>query len=313
MPYQKPKKLKKGDVIGIISPASSPENLKLIDSGINYLERLGYRIETGKNIRKYHGYLAGTDEERVEDIHQMFRDKKVKAIFCIRGGYGAFRLLNKLNYKLIRSNPKIFVGFSDITSLHMAFLQKANLISFAGPMLVTNFSNEISPYTEENFWRTITSNKKLGKLKFPDQEKLPSITSGITTGQVIGGNLAVLTALLGTGFVPSFKGKILLLEDINELPYKMDRMLKQLELNGVLRNLKGIILGRFVKCQEEDLNKRTLTLGEIIDDYLRPLKIPTVYTFPHGHIDDFLTIPIGLKVKLNATKGSVEFMESAIR
>lgn len=313
MPYQKPKKLKKGDVIGIISPASSPDNMKLIDVGINYLEGLGYRVEMGKNIGKYLGYLAGTDEERVEDIHQMFGDKKVKAIFCIRGGYGAFRLLNKLNYKLIRSNPKIFVGFSDITSLHMAFLQKANLISFAGPMLVTNFSNEISSYTEENFWRTITSNKKLGKLKYQENEKLPSITSGITTGKVIGGNLAVLAALIGTAFVPNFKSKILLLEDVNELPYKIDRMLKQLELNGVLKDLKGIILGRFVNCQEEDLNKRTLTLGEIIDDYFRPLKIPTVYTFPHGHINDLLTIPIGLKVKLNAIKGSVEFMESAVK
>lgn len=313
MPYIKPKKLKQGDVIGIVSPASSPEDPLLIESGVRYLESLGYRVEVGKNVGKYWGYLAGTDKERIEDLHEMFRNKKVNAIFCVRGGYGSFRLLNKLNYELIRKNPKIFVGFSDITALHLSLLNKANLITFAGPMLVTNFSQGISPYTEENFWRIITSTKKNGKLKFVETDKLPSINNGIIKGNIVGGNLAVVAAMSGTEYVPSFRNKILLLEDLNEFPYKIDRMLKQLSLNDVLQKLRGIVLGRFVNCQEEDLSKRTLTLGEIIDDYLRELNIPIVYTFPHGHINDFLTIPIGLKIKLNATRGTVEFLESAVK
>ena len=147
----------KGDLIGIISPASSPDDLSLIESGVRYIEKLGYHTVLGKNVGKTIGYLAGTDEERVKDIHQMFSNKKVKAIFCLRGGYGAFRLLDKIDYKLIRNNPKIFVGFSEITALQMAFLQKTNLITFAGPMVVPNFSKNISPYTEEIFWRMVTS------------------------------------------------------------------------------------------------------------------------------------------------------------
>jgi muramoyltetrapeptide carboxypeptidase len=313
MQFIRPKKLRKGDVIGIISPASSPEDFNLVNKGVNYLESLGYRVEPGKNINKNRGYLAGTDKERIKDIHQMFEDKNVNAIFCLRGGYGAFRLLDKINYKLIRSNPKIFVGFSEITSLQMAFLQKAKLITFAGPMLVPNFAKNFSEFTEENFWSVITSNKKPGKLSSPGKEKFPNINSGISTGQLVGGNLAVFSSLIGTEFFPDLKDKILLLEDVGEYPYKIDRMMNQLRLNRVFKKVKGIILGRFVDCIEHDPNKKTLTLGEIMDDYLKDINIPVIYTFPHGHIKDFVTLPIGVKIKLNATRGFVEILESCVR
>ena len=313
MNYIKPKRLKKGDVIGIISPASAPENDNLVVKGIQYIESLGYRTELGKNVGKVRGYLAGTDEERVDDIHQMFENKNVNAIFCSRGGYGAFRLLDKINYKLVRNNPKIFVGFSEITSLQMAFLQKAKLITFAGPMLVPNFSNEINSFTEENFWRLITSTKKVGRLKFSDPEKLPNINPGNVTGQLIGGNLSVFVSLIDTQYLPNLKNKILLLEDVSEYPYKIDRMMNQLRLNQTFKNVKGIILGRFVDCIEHDMTKKTLTLSEVVEDYLRGIKIPTIYTFPHGHIDEFATMPIGIKIKLNATKGFVEITESSVR
>lgn len=313
MSYIKPKKIQKGDVIGIISPASSPEEPNLVNMGIRYIESIGYRVKLGNNIGKNRGYLAGTDEERVEDIHDMFNDKRVKAIFCLRGGYGAFRLLDKLNYKLIRNNPKIFVGFSEITSLQMAFLQKANMITFAGPMVVPNLTKDISKYTEENFWRLITSNKKVGRLKFPDSDKLPNINPGSISGRLLGGNLAVFVSLIGTNFLPNFKDKILFLEDVSEYPYKIDRMMNQLRLNHVFKNVKGIILGRFVDCFEHDPNKKTLTLSEVMDDYLRGIEIPTIYTFPHGHIKDFITLPIGIKINLNASKGTVEFTESCVR
>lgn len=312
MNYLKPKKLRKGELIGIISPASSAEDSNLINEGIRYIESLGYRVELGKNIRKSRGYLAGTDEERVQDIHQMFKTKNVKAVFCLRGGYGAFRLLDKINYKLIRNNPKIFVGFSEITSLQMAFLKKANLITFAGPMVVPNFSKDVSTYTEANFWRLITSNKKMGRLKFPNSEKLPYINPGNVTGQLIGGNLAVFVSLIGTQFLPILKDKILFLEDVSEFPYKIDRMMNQLKLNQIFKKIKGIILGRFVDCLEHDPTKKTLTLSEVMEDYLRGIKVPTIYTFPHGHIKDMLTLPMGVKVKLNATKGFVEINEGSV-
>jgi muramoyltetrapeptide carboxypeptidase len=264
-------------------------------------------------MNKNRGYLAGTDEDRLEDLHQMFKNKNVKAIFCLRGGYGAFRLLDKINYSLIKKYPKIFVGFSEITSLQMAFLRKANLITFAGPMVVPNFSKNVSKYTEENFWRLITSSKKVGRLKYPESKKLPNINTGISTGRLVGGNLAVFVSLMGTEFMPDLKDKILFLEDVGEYPYKIDRMMNQLRLNKVFKKIKGIILGRFVDCFEHDPNKKTLTLSEVMNDYLSGIKVPSVYTFPHGHIKDFITLPVGLRTKLNATKGFVEIIESCVR
>jgi muramoyltetrapeptide carboxypeptidase len=313
MLIQKPKKLNKKDIIGIISPASSPDEFLRIEKGVKYLEGLGYRVKIGNNVGKNHGYLAGTDEERVNDIHEMFKDKSVKAIFCLRGGYGAFRLLDKIDYRLIKNNPKIFVGYSEITSLQMAFLEKSGLMTFAGPMVAVDFYDEVSPYTSELFWATITSDKKLGKIKYPENQKLPYLRKGSASGRIIGGNLAVFAALLGTNYFPNLTGKILMVEDIGELPYRVDRMLNQLRLAGVFKKVKGIILGRFVDCNEHDPNKKTLTLGEVIDHYIGSLKIPSIYTFPHGHIKDFVTIPFGLKVNLNATKGIVEFAESAVK
>ena len=313
MPFQKPKKLNKKDVIGIISPASSPDESTRVERGVKYLESLGYQVKVGANIGKNHGYLAGTDQERVDDLHTMFKDKNVKAIFTLRGGYGAFRLLDKIDYRLIRNNPKIFVGYSEITSLQMAFLEKANLITFAGPMVAVDFYDDVSTYTNDLFWATITSTKKLGKLEYPENQKLPYLQKGLATGRLIGGNLAVFAALLGTEYFPNLTGKILMIEDIGELPYRVDRMLNQLRLSGTFKKVKGIILGRFVDCHEHDPNKKTLTLGEVVSDYIGALKIPSIYTFPHGHIKDFVTIPFGLKVNLNATKGTVEFAEGAVK
>lgn len=309
----KPKKLNNKDVIGIIAPGSSPDDHSRIEKGVRYLEKMGYRTQLGKNIGKTQGYLAGTDSERLSDLHQMFSDKNVKAIFCLRGGYGAFRLLDKINYKLIKDNPKIFVGYSEITSLQNAFLQKASLVTFAGPMVAVDFYEDVSPYTEENFWAMITSNKKFGKIKYPQDEKLPSLVKGNASGRLIGGNLAVFAALIGTEYLPNISGNILLIEDIGELPYKVDRMLNQLKFANIFKKAKGIILGRFVDCYEHDPNKKTLTLGEVIDNYIGSLKIPSIYTFPHGHIKDFITMPIGIKIKLNASRGIVEFEESAVR
>jgi muramoyltetrapeptide carboxypeptidase len=313
MTIQKPKKLNKKDVIGIISPASSPDEFSRVEKGVKYLESLGYRVKVGKHVGKNHGYLAGNDEERLEDLHSMFKDKNVNAIFNVRGGYGAFRFLDKIDYRLIRNNPKIFVGYSEMTSLQMAFLEKTGLVTFGGPMVAVDFHDEISPYTCENFWATITSNKKPGKLKYTETEKLPYLKKGSASGRVIGGNLAVLAALLGTDYFPNPTGKILMIEEIGEVPYRVDRMLNQLRLSGTFKKIKGIILGRFVDCNERDPEKKTLTLGEVIQHYIGSVEVPSIYTFPHGHIKDFITIPFGIKVNLNATKGIVEFAEGAVK
>jgi muramoyltetrapeptide carboxypeptidase len=308
----KPKKLKKGDLIGIVSPASSPADLSRIEKGVKYLESLGYRVETGKNVGKYYGYLAGNDEERLEDIHYMFGKKDVKAIICVRGGYGTPRLLDKIDYKLIRNNPKIFVGYSDITAIQLAFFTRTGLVTFAGPMLAVDFYDEINPFTEEMFWTLLTSNKKLGKIKLPDNEKLFHLIKGNAKGRVLGGNLATVCSLIGTNYFPDMKKKILILEETGEPPYRIDRMLSQLRLNNVLSKVSGIIFGAFIDCAEHDHEKKTLTLGEVIDDYIRKLKIPVIYNFRHGHVKDNITIPLGLSLRLNASRNYVEITENAV-
>ena len=309
----KPSRLKRGDVIGLVSPASTPNDMQKLDNGIRYLEKNGYRVKLGENVGKSNGYLAGSDQERANDINTMFKDKSVKAIFCIRGGYGASRILDKLDYKVINNNPKIFVGYSDITALQMAFLQKTGLITFAGPMVATDFSSEISHYTEEYFWEIITSKKKLGRIEQSDKSKMPGISKGNAYGRIIGGNISVLSALIGTEYFPDLKNRILIFEDIDEPPYKIDRILNQFRLLKVFKLLNGIVLGRFVDCFEHDTSKKTLTLGEVMEFYLKDLNIPVLYSFPHGHIKDMITVPYGINIKMNATKGFVEFTESAVK
>jgi muramoyltetrapeptide carboxypeptidase len=314
MKIAKPKKLKKGDVIGIISPASLPEDLSKIEKGVNYLESLGYRVEVGENITKTHGYLAGTDEERLKDLHSMFKNKNVKAIISVRGGYGSGRLLDKINYGLIKRNPKIFVGYSDITALQMAFLKKTGLVTFAGPMLAVDFWKEnVNTFTEEFFWKMVTSTKKIGKLINPDNETFYTLTKGRGEGSLIGGNLSLLTSLLGTPYQANLKNAILLLEEIGEEPHKIDRMFYQLKYaTNNFKDIKGIIIGRFVDCYIKDKSSPSLTLNDVISDYFGNLKVPVIYNVKHGHIEQNLTIPWGLKTKMNSSRNFIEIGESAV-
>lgn len=313
MKLVKPKKLNKSDVIGIISPASSPIDLDKIEKGTKYLEKLGYRVEVGKHVGKNHGYLAGTDEERLEDLHTMFKNKDVKAIINVRGGYGSGRLLDKINYNLIKRNPKIFVGYSDITALQMAFLRKTGLVTFAGPMVAVDFSaKKVDTFTEEVFWKTITSSKKIGKITNPQNEKFYHLTKGRGEGTLVGGNLALLTSIMGTTYQPDFTNTILLLEDIGEEPYRIDRMFYQLKHANVFKKVKGIVLGRFVDCYLKDKSNPSLTLNDVISDYFEDLKIPVLYNVKHGHIKQNITIPWGLKTKVNASRCFIEITESAV-
>ena len=312
MKIVKPKKLNKGDLIGIISPASSADDITKVEGGVRYFEKVGYRVEVGKNVGRYHGYLAGEDKLRLKDLHYMFNKKEVKAVICIRGGYGSPRLLDKIDYKMIKNNPKIFVGYSDITALNLAFFYKTGLITFTGPMISVDFNDEISNYTEENFWRVLTSNKKIGRIELPMEDKLFQLSKGSDTGRIIGGNLALIASLLGTGYFPDMKEKILFLEDVGELPFRIDRMFNQLRLSNVFDKIKGLILGAFIDCHETDPAKKTLSLGEVVDDYLGHLKIPIVYNFPNGHIKDIMPVPNGIKIKLNASREFVEYLESAV-
>lgn len=308
----KPKKLKKGDLIGIVSPASSPNDLNRINSGVKYFESLGYRVEVGKNILNQTGYFSASDEERLEDLHAMFKNKNVKAIISTRGGYGSARLLDKINYSIIKKNPKIFVGYSDITALQLSIFKRTGLITFAGPMVAVDFFSDVDSFTEENFWKILTSSKKIGKLVNPNSEPFYSINPGRCDGKLLGGNLTIISSLLGTKYLPEFKNSILFMEEINEKPYRIDRMFNQLRLANVFDSVKGIVLGRFVDCYEKDSTKNSFKLNEVIFEYFDKLKIPVLYNVKHGHIKQNLTLPIGVNTKLNASRNFIEITESAV-
>jgi muramoyltetrapeptide carboxypeptidase len=213
---------------------------------------------------------------------------------------------------LIAHNPKIFVGYSDITALQMAFFVKTGLLTFAGPMLAVDFYNNVSPYTEEMFWALVTSNKKFGRIKLPENEKTFTIIKGTAKGRITGGNLATLASLAGTKYIPDMKNKLLLLEEIGEAPYRIDRLLGQLRMIGVFNVISGLILGAFVDCIEPDSEKKTLTLGEVVADYVNELKVPVIYNFAHGHLSNNITVPMGANIRLNASRCIIEITESVV-
>ncbi len=306
----KPCKLNKGDVIGIISPSSPVDNDIKLENSVKYFEKQGYRVQTGANTLKKYGYLAGTDNERLNDIHKMFLNKKIKMIMCLRGGYGAGRLLDKIDYQLIKNNPKIFCGYSDITVLQNAFLKMTGLVTFAGPMAGVDFSGEISKFTEENFWQTVTNNHPL-KVNIPGIMALNSLQKGVSEGRLIGGNLSLISSLTGLKYLPNPRGKILMLEEISEVPYRIDRMLNQMRLSGYLHSVKGVILGGFKDCEELNPNSNSLTLDQVLFDYFGgDFPAPVLFNFSHGHLKNNLTVPLGIKVKINGNLNIIEFLES---
>jgi len=307
-----PAALKKGDVIGVISPASPIADASRIQTGVRYLERLGYRVLIGENVGKTHGYLAGSDTDRVKDLHQMFAEKRVKAIMCVRGGYGTPRLLPLLDYGLIARNPKIFVGFSDITALQLAFWKKCRLMSFHGPMLGVDFGGEVDPYTEESFWNMVSSTKKMGEVRFPDNTPTQVLRDGGASGRLLGGNLSLIASLMGSPFEPDFAGSLLFIEEVGEEPYRVDRMMTQLRIASVLSRVEGILAGQFSDCTPRDATQPSLSIGDILGENAAAASKPFLADLPFGHVAKKMTLPVGLMARLDTGRRSIEYMEAAV-
>lgn len=305
----KPQALKKGDVIGIVAPASPHSSDVKLNSGIRYLEQLGYKVAIGNHTNDKMGYLAGSDKGRASDINNFFADKNIKAIFCTRGGYGSHRILELIDYNSIKRNPKIFVGYSDITVLQLAILKKTGLVTFAGPMVIPDLSEKLSVDSEEHFWKCLTDSKPIGVISSFENNKTNVLTNGKVSGNILGGNLSVLSALVGTPYLPPFKNSVLILEEIDERPYRIDRMLHQLKLAGLLNHLSGLILGDFSTCLPEK-NKPSLNLEEIFKSVFK--NIPIMMNFKYGHLQNSITIPYGIKVKLDTKKNEISFSENAV-
>lgn len=308
----KPKRLQKGDVIGLVSPASAPNKEEKIEKSIKYLEQLGYRIKLGKNVSKVHGYLAGTDKERAKDFNDMINNENVKAIFALRGGYGTPRILRMIDYNSLKRNPKIVVGYSDITALQLAIFRKTGLVTFSGPMPASDMWQGLDSYTEENFWRVLSSTKKIGLLSNPKDEPLQVIKQGKAQGRLIGGTISLLVSLLSTPFQPQFCNTILVIEDIDEAPHRVDRMLSQLYNAGILKSLSALIFGKFVNCIPPDPSEPNLTLEQVQKEYAEKVKCPVIANLQYGHVTPKLTIPLGIRASIDTKQNGITILEGAV-
>jgi muramoyltetrapeptide carboxypeptidase len=313
----KPPRLNHGDTIGIVAPASPPPDPKATDRAVEVLQSLGFKVKLAPNVRKRRGFLAGSDRERAADLVQMFADRKVQAILCVRGGYGTARLLPLLDYGLIRANPKILVGCSDITSLHCALLRKANLVSFHGPMLNSTFSKpDVPHFTLQRFLDTLMCPVAAGSICKNYRSKTVSVLRrGRASGALLGGNLSVLCTTIGTPYQPSFKDKILFLEDVGEAPYRFDRMLTHLLNAGFLQQVAGVAIGINKDCDDPKAKRSKeyrQTLRDVLKEGLLPLKVPVVVGLPFGHIPLNATLPVGVRATLDGVKGDLLITEPAV-
>lgn len=308
----KPPRLRKGDLIGLVSPASTPTSREKIEGSVRYLEAWGYRVKLGDHVSKTWGYLAGTDDERVEDFNSMIRDPEVKAIFALRGGYGTPRILNRIEYRTLALRPKIISGFSDITALQLAIYKNCSLVTFSGPMPAVEFWKKPDPYTEEQFWRLVTSRSAVGVLENPKGEKLEVHREGKASGVLLGGNLALLVSTIGTQFMPSLRGAILVLEEVGEYPYRVDRMLAQLVNAGVLKNAAALLLGQFTECEPKDPALPHLKIDYLLKEYAQKAAGPVLGNVFYGHLPKKLTVPFGLNAIVDTKKRRIEVREGAV-
>lgn len=293
----KPKTLRKGDLIGVIA-AAGPVTPAEIEPGVALLESRGYRVRLSEALYEKKGYLAGEDSIRLAELERMFGDEEVKAVICARGGYGTLRLLERLDFKLIRSYPKIFMGFSDITALLWAFYKETGLITFHGPMVKSLGSDQA---------RNLESFENLMTAQSPLQLKLDQgtvIRPGKVSGTLLGGNLSLISHMIGTAFMPELKGTLLFLEDTNEALYRIDRYLSHLRLSGLLDDLAGIILGRFEGCEEVD------QLPDLFAERLAGLGIPVCSGLPVGHGAENLALPLGIQATLDTGRMTLTLEEA---
>ncbi|MGE3802564.1 MAG: LD-carboxypeptidase [Candidatus Kapaibacterium sp.] len=314
----KPPALKEGSTIGVVAPASGVSSSE-ISSAVASLRRLGFAVKTGKYLTKGFGYLAAKDETRAKEFMDFVRDPEVDCVMAVRGGYGVMRILPLLDFDVIRANPKVIIGYSDITALVNAVYQKAGLIAFHGPVATSGFDS----YSTDSFRRTLMQAAPAGEFAESDEysgssfieAKASTIVPGKATGRLVGGNLSLVSDVMGTPYQIDMEGKILFLEEIAEEPYRVDRMITQLALSGELAKCAGVALGRFSKCEAPRRGGEftvSLSLEQVIRGTLEPLGIPTVYGLSIGHISKKLTVPVGGLATIDADKKTITIEEAAV-
>ncbi len=307
MKLLKPKALFPGATIGIVAPSSWAKDARL-RRGLAWLGKTGFKVKLFLSPGQKYGYLSGPDSVRARLFNQAFADTAVDAVICARGGYGALRMLDKIEFDLIRQNPKIFVGFSDITAIHLALYQKTGLCSFHGPM-AADFG---TAYSRQNLFQILSSKSPFGKVSFPRRERPQFIRPGRATGPLLGGNLSLIVKLFGTPYQPSFDGAILFFEDVSEYPHRIDGYIAQLRLSGVFERIAGLILADFKDCERPPRGGLTMSLKRIFQDFFGNAPFPVALNFPFGHSKNKFTLPLGVRATLDSRKGSLVLEESGV-
>jgi muramoyltetrapeptide carboxypeptidase len=299
---EKPLKLHRGDTIGIIAPASGIKDESRLVNGIEILKAMGYKVLIGKSCYERNGFLSGLDTLRAYDLNCFFLNKDINAIFCLRGGYGSIRILDKIDYNIIKSNPKIFTGYSDITFLNISIYKMSNLVTFHGPMVASDIADG-DAFTIESLVNCLE-----GRIK-THSYNLDPLVSGNCSGKIFGGNLSVLCSFVNTKYDINWKDKILFIEDINEEPYSIDRKLYQLKLSSLFNKVNGVILGQFNSCYSNDSESQTVI--EVFKEFFYNFNKPVYSGFMAGHGLHKITVPIGVKIEI--TNNILEFTEEGVR
>lgn len=314
-PLLKPAHLREGDLVGLVTPSGHVSDAKIAKSIAN-IESLGLRVKTGRHIREQRGNYAGTVAQRLEDLHAMFADPDIKGIWAATGGSGGISLLPHIDYALIRKHPKVFVGYSDTTALHLAIHRQTGLVTFHGPLGVSTFSDysvrqlRAVLMEPQSAWTIFMAEENRAKADMAPQFQPRTLKEGQAEGRLVGGNLSLVSALAGTPYGADFRDKLLFLEDIREPPYKIDRMLTQLHLGGDFNKAAGLVLGVFEKCEATD-NEPSLTLAETLDDHAAGLRVPAACGYSFGHIAQQCTLPLGVRARLDTAAQTLTLLESA--
>lgn len=302
-----PERLNKGDTVALVA-ASFPMSQEIVQQCTEVLEREGYRVKVSRCLREgrnFHNYLAGDGKSRAEDLHEMFADPEVKAIFCIRGGYGSSHVMKYLDFDLIRKNPKIFVGYSDVTNLNVAFNQLSDLVTFHGPMVYSNMLKHYDDYTRESLYRALNMGECM-EFQNPEGQAYDVIQGGKAEGVIVGGNITVLVRAIGTFFQADTRGKILFLEDIEENIPSIDMMITQMEYAGMMKDVKGILFGNFTDCNN-DRYDASYKIDEFLHDRMKGYDVPIMSHIQSGHDFPMGTIPMGTFCRMDTEKKTICF------
>ena len=313
--WLRPHALKRGDTIAFVAPAG-PVDLPLLEQYKQHFEQAGFQVIIPEGIGRKAGYLAGTDEQRADELNAMIRDPKVRGIFAARGGFGLTRILDRIDYPALRADPKVVTGYSDLTGLHLAIARKAKVVSFHAPMPGKGLLAQETPehaFTARSFHRAIFKDAyKQGEAGYavatPADAPPARLVGGKATGRLIGGNLSLIAATMGTPYAPEPDGAILFMEDVHEAPYRVDRMLSQLRLAGVLDRVSGVVLGSF----SSDDPAEAAELDRVLRDAFGGAKVPVLWRFPVGHTSLNATLPEGGLVELDADKGVLRLIEAPV-